>query len=240
MSDTLYLDADIVAYRAAAAAENPIDWGNGEWTLHSFEADVERLMELFIDQLKEQSGITNVVACISDKQNFRKEVASYYKANRKDTRKPMLLNYAKTYLHNKYKGMIIPKLEADDVLGIMAGTDPNCVIWSLDKDLLTIPGRHFIDGELVEITQDEADRWFYYQTLVGDSTDNYSGCPKVGPKKAEKILEDSEDYWASTVAAFEKAGLNEDVAIENARLARILRAEDFNAETREVILWNPS
>lgn len=240
MSDTLYLDADIIAYRAASAAESAIDWGDGMWTLHSFEPDVERLMEQFIDQLREQSGINNFVACISDNQNFRKEVASYYKANRKDTRKPMLLQYAKDYLYEKYSGVIIPKLEADDVLGIMAGTDPDCVIWSIDKDLLTIPGRHFIDGEHVTIDKAKADHWFYYQTLVGDSTDNYSGCPKVGPKKAEKILEDSEDYWASVVAAFEKAGLNEDVAIENARLARILRAEDFNPLTREVILWEPS
>ena len=240
MSDTLYLDADIIAYRAASAAESAIDWGDGMWTLHSFEPDVERLMEMFIDQLREQSGINNFVACISDKQNFRKEVASYYKANRKDTRKPMLLNYAKEYLHEKYKGIIIPKLEADDVLGIMAGTDPDCVIWSLDKDLLTIPARHFIDGKHVTIDKKEADYWFYYQTLVGDSTDNYSGCPKIGPKKAEKILEDSEDYWASIVAAFEKAGLNEDVALENARLARILRAEDFNPLTQEVILWEPN
>ena len=41
------------------------------------------------------------------------------------------------------------------------------------------------------------------------------------------------------VRPFKKAGLTEDDALVQARVARILRAEDFNFETQEVILWNP-
>ncbi len=239
MTDMLFVDADIIAYRAAAAAETAIDWGEGEWTLHSHDPEVFRMMDTFIDKLKQDSGIKDVVACISDKLNFRKEVAPYYKENRKDTRKPMSLGNAKEYLYDMYDGMIMRKLEADDVLGIAGTTDPSVVIWSLDKDLLTIPARHFIDGEIVEISKEDADYQFFYQTLTGDSTDNYSGCPKVGPKNAEKILakaKGAEEMWTAVVAAFEKAGLNEDVALENARLARILRTTDYNGE---VILWTP-
>jgi DNA polymerase-1 len=37
--------------------------------------------------------------------------------------------------------------------------------------------------------------------------------------------------------AFESKGLGEEVAIENARLARILRDGEYNFETKEVKLW---
>ena len=36
---------------------------------------------------------------------------------------------------------------------------------------------------------------------------------------------------------FEKHGLSEEVAIENARLARILRNGEYNFDTKEVKLW---
>ena len=31
------VDADIVAFKAATAAEQPINWGDGLWTLHAYE-----------------------------------------------------------------------------------------------------------------------------------------------------------------------------------------------------------
>ena len=36
----LLIDGDIIAYKAAASAETPVNWGDGLWTLHSFEQDV--------------------------------------------------------------------------------------------------------------------------------------------------------------------------------------------------------
>ena len=39
------------------------------------------------------------------------------------------------------------------------------------------------------------------------------------------------------MAAFEKAGLSEEDALENAMLARILRDGEYNNETGEVKLW---
>jgi DNA polymerase-1 len=129
-------------------------------------------------------------------------------------------------------------LEADDVLGILATKNPDTIIWSEDKDLLTIPAKHWINGELATITEEEANYNFLFQTLVGDSTDNYSGCPTVGPKTANKLLS-SGCTWDTVVAAFKSKGLSEDVALENARLARILRDGEYNTETGEVKLWQP-
>jgi len=234
---TLLVDGDIVAYKAAVVAETPIDWGNGVWTLHAHEKDVIGSMEEFMSKIIQESACDEVITCLSGDNLYRKDVAPYYKANRKGTRKPMLLNFAKDYLSKEYNGMVEDKLEADDLLGILGSRDINTVIWSADKDLLTIPAYHLLEGKVTEVDKEEADYWFLYQTLVGDSTDNYKGCPTVGAKKADKLLQDNGTTWQTVVDAFAEQGLGEEVAIENARLARILRDGEYNFETKEVKLW---
>lgn len=234
----LLLDGDIVAYTAAVSAETPVNWGDGLWTLHAYEQDVIAKIEDSILGIVGELEFDKIQVALSDAKNYRKDVDPQYKANRKSIRKPMLLQFAKDYLFEKYDGLIYPNIEADDVLGIELTSDPECVIWSTDKDLKTITGVHLVDGELITIEPHTGDYWFYYQTLVGDLTDNYQGCPKVGPKTAEKILE-KECSWDAVVAAYIKAGLSETVALQNARLARILRAGEYNKETGEVYLWTP-
>lgn len=233
----LLIDGDIIAYKAAASAEVATNWGNGQWTLHSFEPDVEVRVEDQIHKLLE-APVQDCVIAFTDKKNFRKDVAPYYKANRKDTRKPMLLDYAKKYMSLQYNTIMYRNLEADDVLGILGTKNRDTIIWSEDKDLLTIPAKHWINGEVVEITEAEANYQFLYQTLIGDSTDNYKGCPSIGPKTANKILS-SGCTWEAVVEAFKSKGLSEEVALENARLARILRDGEYNTETGEVYLWQP-
>lgn len=239
MDKVLMLDGDIIAYQCASSCERPVNWGDGLWTLHSFEDEVKLSIDNYVNKLKEQSGISTVQTAISSVKNFRKDVAPYYKENRKDIRKPMLLGFAKEYLMNAYNGLIMYGLEADDVLGIYTSKYPESyVCWSLDKDLRSVPGYHLIDGFIKEITEEEADLAFYTQVLTGDMVDNYPGCPRVGPKTAEKILKDAEDKWGAVVAAFTKAGLNQDQALEQARLARILRHTDYDDDNQELILWS--
>ena len=233
----LLIDADIIAFKACASAETPIDWGDGHWTLHCFEDDVAIRIDDQIHKLETEAPVQDVILALSDKDNFRKGVADYYKANRTNTRKPMLLPWARQYMIDNYNTMIFKGLEADDVLGILGTANSETIIWSEDKDLLTVPAKHWIDGEVVEISEAEADYNFYFQTLIGDSTDNYKGCPSVGPKTAEKILEFG-DGWGAVVRAFLSKGLSEDVAIENARLARILRDGEYDTDTGKVKLWN--
>lgn len=234
---TLLVDGDIVAYKAATIAETPIDWGDGVWTLHAHEKDVIGSMEEFMSKIIAQSECGKVITCLSGMNLYRKEVAPYYKQNRAGTRKPMLLNFAKKYLYDNYTGMIEDRLEADDLLGILGSRDRNTVIWSIDKDLLTIPAFHLIDGRVVEVSEKDADYMFLYQTLVGDSTDNYKGCPKVGAKRAEALLKEKGATWKTVVDAFTAQGLSEQLAVENARLARILRDGEYNFKTKKVRLW---
>lgn len=235
----LLIDADIIAFKASAGAETPIKWDEDLWTLHCFESDVAARVEDMISKLVDEAPVQDCILALSDKNNFRKKVATYYKANRSDVRKPMLLKWAKQYMMDNYNTVIYRNLEADDVLGILGTANDDTIIWSEDKDLQTIPAKHWIDGEVVEISKEEADYNFFVQTLTGDSTDNYKGCPTVGYKTAHKILEFG-DGWGAVVRAFASKGLSEEVALENARLARILRNGEYDTDTGEVKLWEPT
>ena len=89
----LLIDGDIVAYKVASACEHPIDWGDGLWTMHSYENEIEEGVDNFISQLKSQAKADTILTALSDTRNFRKEqVSAYYKANRSGQRRPMLLN----------------------------------------------------------------------------------------------------------------------------------------------------
>ena len=234
---TLLVDGDIVAYKADTIAETPIDWGNGLWTLHAHEKDVIGSIEEFMCNIIEESKCDEVITCLSGDNLYRKDVAPYYKENRKGKRKPMLLNFAKKYLSDNYNGKVEDKLEADDLLGILGSSDKDYIIWSIDKDLLTVPAHHLVHGKVVEVDEEQANYNFFYQTLVGDSTDNYKGCPTIGDKKATAILNKNGASWKTVVDAYAKQNLSEMVALENARLARILRDGEYNFKTKEVRLW---
>lgn len=235
----LLIDADIIAFKATASAEKPVNWGDGHWTLHCFEDEVAIRLDDQINKLVDEAPVQDCILALSDVNNFRKDVASYYKANRKDVRKPMLLPWARQYLIDKYNTIIYRNLEADDALGILGTANKDTIIWSEDKDLLTIPAKHWIGGEVHEQTEEEADYMFYYQTLIGDTTDNYKGCPKVGSVTAHKLL-GVDSSWNTVVEAFAKQGLSEDVALEQARLARILRDGEYDTDTGKVKLWTPN
>lgn len=235
----LLIDADIVAFKAAASAETPVNWGDGLWTLHSFEQDVALRIDEQIQKLEDEAPVQDVALALSDKDNYRKKIADYYKANRTNVRKPMLLPYARQYMVEKYNTIMYRNLEADDVLGILGSSNAETIIWSEDKDLQTVPAKHWINGEVVEISVADANRFHLVQALVGDPTDNYKGCPSVGYKTAEKIL--AEDCsWDAVVKAYQSKGLSESIALENARLAFILRDGYYDTDTGEVTLWTPN
>ena len=52
----LLLDADIVAFKAASSAEQPIYWGDGLWTLHSYESDAQASATAYLDRLRDKFG----------------------------------------------------------------------------------------------------------------------------------------------------------------------------------------
>lgn len=79
------------------------------------------------------------------------------------------------------------------------------------------------------------------QTLAGDQTDNYPGCPGVGMKTADKLLDGliQKDMWSCVVERFNKAGLEEEEALLQARLAHILQVGEYDFDTNSVVMWTP-
>ena len=117
------------------------------------------------------------------------------------------------------------------------------VIVSRDKDLLTVPGLHGSpSGALRRVSADDAATAHLAQCLSGDAADGYPGCPGIGPKRARRILDAAPPFaearWRAVVEVYATAGKDEADALLQARLARVLRAGEIDAEGRP-ILWRP-
>lgn len=133
-------------------------------------------------------------AYLTGKGNYRNTVATIkpYKGNRDPTHKPKYFKDIREYFVNKYGAIVVEGQEADDALGIkqFSNPDKSTVICSIDKDLKMIPGYHYnpSTGNFWYQTMDEANMFFWWQMMVGDTTDNIPGINKVGPKTADKII----------------------------------------------------
>jgi DNA polymerase-1 len=240
MKPLLLIDGDILIYKAISSVEQEIEFEPDVWMMMTDLGDAKDAFVTQLTNLIMQVDGCEPKICVSDSQaNFRKEIYPQYKANRKGQRKPMGFKPFRQWVLSSYPCLSKPSLEADDVLGILA-TKPgnNAIIYSIDKDLKQIPGQHLVDGEIIEISEDEGDYLHLMQTLTGDPVDGYPGCPGIGKAKAEKILTHG-PYWPRIVETFEKAGLTEEDALVQARVARILRWDDWDQASQQVKLWSP-
>lgn len=245
MSRVLLIDGDVMLYQHCTAVEVAFDWGDDLWTLHSDAREAKQLTDNWLAELKETLNASRIEVAFSDKDNFRKTILPSYKYHRKASRKPLAFRAVRNYVTEVYGSLTLPWLEADDVLGIWA-TNPNRkdeqIVVTIDKDLLTIPGLHFNPTKpeegVIEIDEDRASYNHLYQTLTGDSVDGYKRCPGVGPVTASRLLKKNPS-WSTVVSAYKSAGLTEEDALVQARVARILHWEEYNTTSKEVIEWQP-
>jgi DNA polymerase-1 len=249
---TLLIDADVLAYNAANNEQRVTDWGDGvvSVVMGELEQGVQRVLDT-AEHYRRELKADKYVLCLTHPVQFRKQMLATYKGNR--SVKPVLVDPIRDMLVEKHKGVRRPLLEGDDVMGIYA-THPSLIpgkkiIVSIDKDMAQIPGTLFNPGKqtLVDISTRDADYLHMMQTLTGDPTDNYKGCPGIGPVKAEAILfgvsppwGHISEVWPAVVAAYEAKELTEDDALLQARMARILRWTDYDFKRKEPILWEPA
>ena len=138
---------------------------------------------------------------------FRDSLYPQYKANRPPM--PEELRTQISVVHNVIKALGLPLLciegvEADDVIGTLATQSASAgmdvLIVSGDKDLAQlITNQITMVDTMKNITYDsrEVEKKFGvspeqiidYLSLVGDTSDNIPGVPKVGPKTASKLLQ---------------------------------------------------
>jgi DNA polymerase-1 len=241
----LLIDGDILLYKIAMNNEVETHWGNDFWTLHSDANICKADVDLVIDDLGSSLQADDYVVALTDSKNFRKDVLPSYKDKRKDKRKPLALKELREYVIKKHRGIVWDNLEADDVMGIMATepTDEERIIVSIDKDLKTVPCNLSVDGLTVQnIPTRLADYWFMIQTLTGDKVDGYDGVEGIGIKTAEKLIKKYTnvpllDLWNIVKKIYVDKGYTEAEALQQARVARILRHGEYNKKTGEVKLW---
>lgn len=238
---TLLIDADIMIYQIAAINEEHYEWEEGVVSEEVNEDKAKADIDTFIERLLVRCKAKDYILCLSSDYNFRYLVDGTYKGNRSDAKRPVLLSLLKSHVSSNYPCKMTKWLEADDVMGILGTSRENTIICTLDKDLNQIPGFHYnwTKDSLYEVSPEEGEFFFYQQVLTGDSVDGYSGCPGIGPVKARKALEASEDYWATCVSVYESKGLTEASALSQARLAKILTVKEWDFKNRTYKLWEP-
>ena len=242
----LLFDADILLHRFSHANQEKFTW-DGPDGVEEVVANIDAARAEVQDFILHICGLNrsdDFHLVFSGSKNFRYEVLPTYKHNRKDLVKPLLFSLLKEFLHENYRCLVWDQLEGDDAMGLLSTKEPGRhVICSTDKDMKQIPGANFnwYTNTHTNITAEEADRFFYTQVLTGDPTDGYAGIPGCGPKKAAKILDgvSNGDSWPVIVGAYEAAGLTEVDALQQARVARILRHPEYNFQEKKVTLWTP-
>ena len=241
----LLLDADMLLYQTVAACEVEVEWCQDIITTHLPVKEAQLMFNDLLNIKRNQTQCERFTLCWTADQNFRKDIEPSYKGNRAGNhrRKPVGYKAIRRWAEQQFPSECWHRLEADDILGILGTRHvDNCVIWSGDKDLKQIPGLHLTNnGDIVHISQNEADAFFYRQILTGDSTDGYPGCPGVGPKTAEKLISDDDfdeaTAWGVVTEQYKKKGLSASQALKQARLARILRDSEYTFD--EIQLWTP-
>ncbi len=261
------IDADVLVFRAACVAQEEIQWDEDTTSNHANFAKASQSAHQMVKSWTAAAGCSRARLLFSDrtrpKASFRYSIHPHYKANRKPEAKPDCLAEVEAWAMDRFDGAYYEGLEGDDALGIEATEEPGrYVIVSTDKDMLTVPGDTYIipcgagkkpaDGIAHHITPFRANYNWFYQTLIGDTVDNYKGAPGIGKVAATRILEEVHDpsyMWANVLDAFqmqwEKPNWQKkfvhdfpyEEALMNARCARILRYGDY--ELNSVRLWTP-
>ena len=139
-------------------------------------------------------------------KTFRHDMYSAYKANRPPMDDSLRQQIAPLHECVAAMGMpllVIPGVEADDVIGTLAqqatAAKLHTVISTGDKDMAQLVSKYVtLLNTMSETTLDTAgvqekfgvrpDQIIDYLALMGDTSDNIPGVPKVGPKTAAKWL----------------------------------------------------
>ena len=238
----LLIDSDFLAYKAAQACEIGIDFGEDVIIAQSQFSEVLKVFNNELNKVTKAMMEDDFILYFSSTENFRKKIYPDYKGHRMK-RKPLGYKRLVNYCRENHNFKLIEGLEADDTIGIEATrfADPSNIIVSPDKDMRQIPSALWnLTDDVVEITKDDGDRWHLIQSLSGDPTDGYSGCPGIGVKRATELLDKNENKWEAVCKAYRDRGLSDDDALLNARLAKILQKEDFDHDRNQPILWTPN
>ena len=235
MTTTYYFDADGTLRNCFLAATDLGAIGDGLYA-PSFNPAVFR--EKLLAYKQEMLPKGTIIWCISDPSGryWRHDVFPAYKSQRPITLESTAWALGRRLIASDWpledQMWMEEGHEADDLVAI--GMTQGHVGISNDKDLDTVPGLRWQEGEARRQEAYDCLYFFYSQILTGDPCDGIPGCPGVGPKKAEALLKGLTfmEMWEAVVKAYKKAQVPIETAIMYARVLRMKRSLDEP-------LWTP-
>jgi DNA polymerase I len=239
------IDSDSLIYKFAALNQEVTEWDENTTTFTTDLAKAKRGLKANIDDIMEATDTSDYLCVLSPKRTFRYDILPSYKGNRKPPKHPLeLIKPLRKFMTETMKTHTPTYVEADDYCVWKMYEEPSkWVLCHIDKDLNQATGVHYNYRNLntYKVTQEEADYVFYMQILQGDTSDGYKGCPGIGPKKAEKILQtldltNEQEVWDAIIETYEAKDLTEDDALVQARVARMLRPSEYDGDVN-IKLW---
>ena len=245
---TLLIDGDWICFSLACAFTKENPFVEGEVTFDGTLA--KSVLDKKVRRAVEKVSADKVVFYFScnRKDNWRRTVVESYKMNRKGKLSPIGLMPLKLYCMDSYNCVEEPTLEADDLIGMDATgkyKKGGNVIYSVDKDFLTIPTTIFNPQKntIVKQSRVAAFKFFIYQVIIGDTSDGYKGIPGIGKVGATKFLtkhsKNLANIWEPLVELGATKKCTEEYMLQQARMAHILQEGDYDYATNEVNLWKP-
>ena len=192
--------------------------------LLDFDGYICKAFYASIARLKDNFGHGAVIKVISG-HTYKKDVYPSYKLGRKRNED---LGAFREYVKLTYEDLkIVPNLEADDVITMMAEDLGNCIVFSDDKDLRYYNPQYCKININEEIGY-EADykKKQLIQLLVGDKEDDIAGIPKVGEKTAEKLLDMYGWNIDSVIEIYRDKQVTIDECLKNLLLISPIRKEN--------------
>lgn len=169
--------------------------------------EVEKAVANMVHDMLTIVGAYSFYGCLSDPDgSFRVQHYKYrkYKGNRPE--KPEWFVKWNPIIRKKMNDLgffQVAMMEADDIVAYIHETlcvdgEYGTIIMSEDKDLNQLPGPHFNykkeNATPIIITAAEANRNFWEQMLIGDSSDNVAGVPGLGEVKVKKLFSELDSF----------------------------------------------
>ena len=191
------IDGDIILHRSL-------------WKKNSFK-EWKRNWDSFIEETVLRTFADEIEIFITGENNFRDTLFPMYKKStgRQEHRDNRGELYEEAKEYAKSICTVSHGNEADDDIIIAWYNNKNkrnhvTTIATIDKDMKQVSGWHYhlVSSDLTYVTPDEARRNFFTQLLTGDTVDNIPGLHGVGPVKAKRIVNSSNDCYQAVIDAY--------------------------------------
>lgn len=222
-SKIVLIDADSLMYFSS--------YGSEEDQVLSETKLSEKIYDI-LNIVSESYDIEKSFIFIKGKDNFRYKIYPDYKKNRPE--KPPIIDSLNLYLIDQFGAIQSHNAESDDYVYTYSQKPEykgRCIICSVDKDMLQIPGIHYDyqKNKYHIIDEEEATYRLAIQMLMGDTADNIKGLKGYGIKRAEKVIQKGMTPYQCLRAIYKEYSRKNPLPKDEIRLNyKLLKLQDVN------------